>query len=143
MLLGEKCANYGDMGHASEQGLSERISDRRIQRETLGSRTGQTVVGGSGGLGDVDRSGSQPGNSAAEGNRHRDSAYTASFWADCEWLYCRDGKMRPTQPQLFPLAHGIANRVGKLRGYGNALVAPQAEAFVRAYLQVSEVVGRS
>jgi hypothetical protein len=27
--------------------------------------------------------------------------------------------------------------VGRLRGYGNAIVAPQAEAFVRAYLEVS------
>jgi DNA (cytosine-5)-methyltransferase 1 len=34
------------------------------------------------------------------------------------------------------LAHGIANRVGKLRGYGNALVAPQAEAFIRAYMEL-------
>jgi hypothetical protein len=29
--------------------------------------------------------------------------------------------------------------VGKLRGYGNALVAPQAEAFVRAYMEIEEV----
>ena len=27
--------------------------------------------------------------------------------------------------------------MGRLRGYGNALVAPQAEAFVRAYMSVA------
>lgn len=26
--------------------------------------------------------------------------------------------------------------MGRLRGYGNALVAPQAEGFVRAYMEV-------
>jgi hypothetical protein len=31
------------------------------------------------------------------------------------------------------LAHGATQRVGRLRAYGNALVASQAEEFVRAY----------
>jgi DNA (cytosine-5)-methyltransferase 1 len=59
------------------------------------------------------------------------------FWRTAEWLYCRDEKYRPVEPSTFPLAHGVANRVGKLRGYGNALVAPQAEAFIRAFMEVS------
>ena len=54
-------------------------------------------------------------------------------WADLLWLPCRDGKARPTQPGLFPLAHGISNRVGILRGAGNAIVAPLAAEFVKAY----------
>jgi hypothetical protein len=33
----------------------------------------------------------------------------------------------------FPLHHEARSRVGRLRAYGNAIVAPQAEAFVRAY----------
>ena len=37
-----------------------------------------------------------------------------------------------------PLTKGAANRVGRLRGYGNAIVAPVAEAFVRAYLDEFE-----
>lgn len=35
---------------------------------------------------------------------------------------------------FFPLAHGAAARVGRLRGYGNAIVAPVAEEFLRAAL---------
>jgi len=58
------------------------------------------------------------------------------FWSDAEWIPCRDGKMRPIKPGTFPLAHGAAVRVGRLRGYGNCIVAPQAEAFVRAYMEV-------
>jgi DNA (cytosine-5)-methyltransferase 1 len=57
------------------------------------------------------------------------------FWADAEWLPCRDGKARPTQPGLFPLAHGAPARVGRLRAYGNAINAAQAEEFVRAAME--------
>ena len=59
----------------------------------------------------------------------------ADGWADIEWIDCRDGKRRPTQPGLLPLAHGVPGRVGKLRAYGNAIVPQAAAAFVRAYLE--------
>jgi DNA (cytosine-5)-methyltransferase 1 len=61
---------------------------------------------------------------------------TGGFWAGVEWLPCRDGKHRPTQPGLFPLAYGVPNRVGLLRGAGNAIVVPQAAAFIQAYREV-------
>lgn len=54
-------------------------------------------------------------------------------WA-CDWIPCRDGKARPVEPGTFPLAHGAPARVGRLRGYGNAIVAPVAQAFVSAYM---------
>ncbi|MEJ5026353.1 DNA cytosine methyltransferase [Brucella anthropi] len=60
---------------------------------------------------------------------------TNCFWRDVDWLFCRDGKWRPVEPGTFPLAHGAAARVGRLRGYGNAIVAPAAQAFIKAYLE--------
>jgi DNA (cytosine-5)-methyltransferase 1 len=36
------------------------------------------------------------------------------------------------------LAHGVANRVGKLRAYGNAICAPLATRFVQAVMAVLE-----
>ena len=57
------------------------------------------------------------------------------FWSDAEWRPCVDGKRRAVQPGSFPLAYGITNRMGKLRGYGNALNAPQAQAFIEAAMQ--------
>lgn len=59
----------------------------------------------------------------------------ASQWRDLVWLPCADGKARPTQPGLFPLAHGISGRVGRLRGYGNAIVPPLAAQFIQASLE--------
>ena len=56
----------------------------------------------------------------------------ASGSADWEWLYCRDGKWRPTQPGLQPLAHGATQRVGRLRAYGNAIEVRTATAFLQA-----------
>ncbi len=57
------------------------------------------------------------------------------FWRDADWLFCRDGKWRPVKPGLKPLVNGLAGRVGQVRAYGNAIVAPVAETFIRAYME--------
>ena len=62
-----------------------------------------------------------------------------SFWQASDQIRCIDGRTRPVEPGTFPLAHGATNRVGRLRGYGNAIVAPVAEAFIRAYLESEEL----
>ena len=54
------------------------------------------------------------------------------FWRDADWLFCRDGVWRPVEPGTFPLANGATARVGRLRAYGNAIVAPLAQAFIEA-----------
>ncbi|HBQ0464610.1 TPA: DNA cytosine methyltransferase [Klebsiella aerogenes] len=72
------------------------------------------------------------------------------FWRDADWLLCRDGKWRPVEPGTFPLVDGDAarlgrvepgvarvassNRVGRLKGYGNAINAQAAAEFIRAYV---------
>ncbi|EFI4022850.1 DNA cytosine methyltransferase [Escherichia coli] len=76
------------------------------------------------------------------------------FWRDADWLFCRDGKWRPVEPGTFPLVDGAAarlgrvepgvarvassNRVGRLKGYGNAINAQAAAEFVKAYIQTME-----
>ena len=57
------------------------------------------------------------------------------FWRDADWLLCRDGKWRPVEPGAFPLAHGAASRVGRLRAYGNAINAEAAIAFIEAAME--------
>jgi DNA (cytosine-5)-methyltransferase 1 len=62
----------------------------------------------------------------------------AHGWRDVVWLPCRDGKARPTRPGLQPLAHGVPNRVGALRGAGNAIVPQVAAEFIGAYLDATD-----
>ena len=73
------------------------------------------------------------------------------FWRGADWLFCRDGKWRPVEPGTFPLVDGAAarlgrvesgvarvassNRVGRLKGYGNAINAQAAAEFIRAYME--------
>ncbi|MEX4867023.1 DNA cytosine methyltransferase [Klebsiella pneumoniae] len=78
------------------------------------------------------------------------------FWRDADWLLCRDGKWRPVEPGTFPLVDGASsrlvrkqpgvaglarmasrNRTGRLKGYGNAINAQAAAAFIRAYMGVA------
>jgi DNA (cytosine-5)-methyltransferase 1 len=108
-------------------------------RLLLPERAGECAVGSSGlasGVGITDSNGPQQGNSTATPNGYGHTAQSASFWSECDWLPCRDGKYRPVEPGTFPLAHGVAARVGRLRGYGNAIVAPQAQAFIEAYMSI-------
>jgi len=72
------------------------------------------------------------------------------FWANAEWLYCRDGKYRAAEPGLSPLAERLPTRMGPdgatetqsrtgmLRGYGNAIVPQVAAAFIAAYMAGAE-----
>lgn len=61
-------------------------------------------------------------------------------WSGADWLQCRDGKARPVEPGSFPLAHGAPARVGRLRAYGNAIVAPLAAEFIAAAMEAIGVV---
>lgn len=63
---------------------------------------------------------------------------THGVWGGADWLFCRDEKWRPVESGTFPLAHGAAARVGRLRGYGNAIVAPVAQAFIESVMDVLE-----
>ena len=79
-------------------------------------------------------SGRPPGGNTIDGGTG--AMETNGFWSAADWIYCRDEKYRPVEPGTFPLAHGATARVGRLRAYGNAICAPQAEEFVKAYLEV-------
>jgi DNA (cytosine-5)-methyltransferase 1 len=65
----------------------------------------------------------------------RRTSQTDSQWKDADWLFCRDGKWRPVEPGTFPLAHGLPARVGRLRGYGNAIVPQAAQAIIESIMQ--------
>ena len=124
------------VGDSEREGLQEQRRDGGIPRSQVESlaRQGAERAGAS--------TGEKPGYSLGLRSKNQGTAWGApergavnGFWRDAIWLPCIDGKARATQPGLFPLASGITNRVGRLRAYGNAIVAPQASEFIKAYME--------
>jgi DNA (cytosine-5)-methyltransferase 1 len=114
----------GLSGHASEEARVPQ-GERKPEHDTDVSERGGADHGGS----DFDQSHGLPGHNSGPGP-------TNGLWGDADWLFCRDGKWRPVEPGTFPLAHGAPARVGRLRGYGNAINAEAAAAFIASYLEV-------
>ncbi|MDT9643592.1 DNA cytosine methyltransferase [Pseudomonas sp. JV245A] len=141
----------GRLGHPSSPGLEERERFRGILSGAAGTPTRETAERAGirlGRLADVhgDRCdqagqcGATTGNDGAFGDcssaaRLSSAGPVNGLWADADWLFCRDGKWRPVESGTFPLAHGAASRVGRLRAYGNAINAEAATQFIAAYLE--------
>ncbi|EGY7161034.1 DNA cytosine methyltransferase [Salmonella enterica subsp. enterica serovar Bareilly] len=135
-------------GRCSSDGLAHTDNDSRERRLSGWQDSQRKVINGSSGCGGTD---SRLGNSNssnentftgavagtnASTTRSGDTASPVNgFWRDADWLFCRDGKWRPVKPGLKPLVNGTPGRVGQLRAYGNAIVAPVAETFIRAYME--------
>ena len=76
---------------------------------------------------------SQKGDGPAD--QHGGCGGSSSFWSDHVWLTGSDGKARRSKPGLPLLAHGVSNRVGRLRAYGNAIVPQVAAEVVKALME--------
>ena len=63
------------------------------------------------------------------------SGKTNGHWRDADWLFCRDGKWRPVEPNTCPLADGATSRVGRLRAYGNGIVPQVAQGLIESYME--------
>jgi DNA (cytosine-5)-methyltransferase 1 len=79
-------------------------------------------------LGDCSNEGSQ--------GRRQPRQHPARFqpWANGVFTACADGKARRIESGVLPLAHGVSDRVGKIRAYGNAIVPQVAATFISAFL---------
>ena len=125
---GPGCGGKEWGGEAEEKGQSERYSSECSRDGSVGNSehngSHEAEIGRSA------RSGE------AESGMLESKRPDSLFWGSSEVIYCRDGKYRPipTEPALFPLANGIPNRVGILRGAGNAIVPQAAAEIIKAYL---------
>ena len=133
-------ADGGERGRlASGEGREhDREETRRVEGYRQPERGGQDgrvvnpiVEGLERHAGDGDR-GHEPGRVAADTDR---PVAPASAWSDIEWIPCSDGKSRPAQPGIFPLASRTSGRVGQLRAYGNSIVPAVADMFIRSTME--------
>lgn len=88
-------------------------------------------------LGNAARDGQWQSRIAEASERCESASGRSSPWGNCIWLPCSDGKARPTEPGIFPLATRIPNRVGRLRAYGNAIVPQVAAEFIKAVMEIT------
>ncbi len=58
------------------------------------------------------------------------------YWRNARPVDCADGTKRLLEPGILPLAYGVPARVGRLRGYGNAIVPQVAAAFIECVMEL-------
>ena len=120
-------AGVGGVGHPeiSGDGAYDRKPGSGVECER--STGGSGILGG---VGDANQPGSQ-----GRGEHAGEYADQLSPWAASELIPCADGKARPVEPGIFPLADGIPARLGQLRAYGNAIIPQVAAEFVAAFME--------
>ena len=128
-----RCGESG-LGDASGSRLEVGIGDGGIRRDQRRTPEGQAaqLSGEAGGMGDANV---QRHDGRGPRGTGRLEFANAGPWSDYVWIPCADGKARRIEPGLEPLAHGIPNRVGRLRAYGNAIVPQVAAEFITAFME--------
>lgn len=118
---------YGESGTRREV---HRVADASRSGLAIGERIGR--VSGSASGASARQDAAHGGND--DGTRVVGTCPDHGGWDRADWIGCRDGKFRPVEPGTQPLAHGLPARVGRLRGYGNAIVPQVAATFIKEFL---------
>ena len=130
--------------HSEGGSLADSNNNRRAQQlDEKGERKSEGPQDtakreGLGGMGnsDIRASGREQPHSVEPSGAISGPCPTNGQWRDADWIFCPDGKWRPVEPGTLPLVDGASERVGLLRGYGNAIVAAQAKVFIEVAQEI-------
>ena len=132
------------LGSSASSARGVQAADRERERLRADARAGGAVAGGLANPNDPRPQGRRGGRDGADqrpagsdGVGGEGSGASDVDWRAADWLRCRDGRWRPVGPGTCPLADGVPARVGRLRGYGNAIAPEVAATFVTAFLEVA------
>lgn len=101
------------VGHTEHYGLDEPKVGEGLNTAIHNYQKGQDIA--------IESTGTSPQRMLATG-----------VMESAKWLRLPDGRLRQIEPSIQLMANGIPNRVGKLRGYGNAIVPQVAAEFIKA-----------
>lgn len=155
-------AGGGGLGIADSAGSQPGIETTKAARHGNSIEPASSVIG----LGDTEHDGRiaseikrSDGAAICDSQAGTDSTGESEGTSASEslsWIYCRDNKYRPIKSSIQPLAHGLTKgmvyssdpgeqidanatqeaRVMRLKGYGNAIQAQTAMAFIKAYMSI-------
>ena len=126
------------VGYTNDEGLEGHTGDgdHGGRSDSTGSATSSVLSVG--GVGDSNKHGRSSGSQATEapgyGSPTDTAGRTNGFWRDADWLPFENAKQRPVKSGLMPVVDGGPLRMGELRAYGNAIVAPLATEFIKAVM---------
>lgn len=140
----------GGMGNACGSGLSGhgRLEQIAVQDGREGASRHGSANGLDGGMGQPYSSGRIEGSSAPKAMGHG-SSFVPTNWADCDWVKCETGVLRPVERGTSPMAPGLPRELGRvsdpsapmhpsearvtrIKGYGNAIVPEVAATFIQS-----------
>lgn len=134
-------------GHLADGGSGVFMGDPRCDRST-------TLAGDAGEMCGLSEAQRQPGHRASLSGRSSASfslvdpagsrcrmgpdgfghIYEPDSSGPLEWLYCHDGRWRPTEPGLSPLTDADPARMGLLHSYGDGIDVKAFTNLIEAYL---------
>ncbi len=142
-VLPERAGEWPSRSHGvanadSLRGQVDQVAGGRADGGSAGPLTGPCCAR-DGDMGLPDGSRSSEGGEATSIPRHGDSAVATDWGDSLEWIIGADGKARRVKSGVRLLAHGVPNRVGLLRGFGNAIDHRPAKEFIGAYLDANPI----
>lgn len=132
---------FSKEGMEQKRGVKKQFSQGEHDAVTLADASREGLEGHGRPIRQHDKGGWQkPFGYRAETGEHMRSGPTNGLWRDTDWIRCTDEKWRAVEPETFPLADAgeFCNRVGLLRGAGNAITLAQAQGFIEALMDTLE-----